>query len=164
MTGDAPGTCDTKASGPARHPLNDLLIEDLKHFGESLWRNDDIGEKRFNFFLTLVTAVIAGLITLHTGEGDLAGLGPLEKYVPNGGGPDGLKALITRAALWALFGVGLLTYIRLLLRNRVTDEYHRTLAYIRKRLVLLNPTRLFEKYDVPQKVDSSSIDWLWKVT
>ena len=26
-----------------------LLIEDLKHFGESFWRNEEVGEKRFNF-------------------------------------------------------------------------------------------------------------------
>jgi putative (di)nucleoside polyphosphate hydrolase len=162
MTGDAPDTIDAKAGGPTRHPPNDLLLEDLKHFGESLWRNDEIGEKRFNFFLTLVTAVIAGLVTLHTAQGELTGLDLLKRFLPEASKAGDLKALITSAGLWALFGIGVATYIRLLLRNRVTEEYHRTLAYIRERLLRLNPTTLFEEYDVPQKFDPSTIDWLWK--
>jgi hypothetical protein len=43
----------------------EFLLAELEHFGQSLWRNEEVGEKRFNFFLTLVTAVISGLVALH---------------------------------------------------------------------------------------------------
>ena len=46
----------------------ELLLADLEHFEESIWRNEEIGEKRFNFFLTLVTAVAGGLLALWTGD------------------------------------------------------------------------------------------------
>ena len=49
-------------------PMTELLLHDLDHFGESLWRNEETGEKRFDFFLTLVTAVAGGLVTLATAE------------------------------------------------------------------------------------------------
>ena len=146
MTGDARGAVDAKTGAPSRHPLNDLLLEDLRHFGESLWRNDEIGEKRFNFFLTLVTAVIAGLVSLLNGNGDLTDIVPLQEL----GGPNGPKALIAAVGLWMLFGFGLLTYVRLVLRNRNTAEYHRTLRYIRKRMISLYPDSPLDEYVVPQ--------------
>jgi hypothetical protein len=123
------------------HPLNGLLLEDLKYFGGSLWRNDKIGEKRYNFFLTLVTAAIAGLVTLHTKSSAEAEL----KNLP----------LLTQAALWSLFGIGVLTYLRLLLRNRVAEEYRKTLDYIRKQLVKINSDARFENYEVPDKANTS---------
>lgn len=102
-----------------------LLRADLEHFGESLWRNDEIGERRFNFFLTLATSVIGGLAALY-GARDT-------KF-------DAVTLLyITRAALLGLVIFGLLTYLRLLQRDRVTDELHATLRYIRNRLADLKP-------------------------
>jgi len=134
---------------PARHPLTDLLIEDLKHFGESLWRNDEIGEKRFNFFLTLVTAVIVGLVTLLTAKDVGTDVAALRK-------------LIACGAVWALFGLGLLTYVCLLLRNRVMYQYHLTLKYIRGQLVSLYPNAPVDDYEVPRKLDSTRFDWIWR--
>jgi hypothetical protein len=41
--------------------LKDLCLADLQRFEEAMRHNEDIGEKRFNFFMALVTAVCAGL-------------------------------------------------------------------------------------------------------
>jgi putative (di)nucleoside polyphosphate hydrolase len=147
MPNDSSRAADENGGAPIRHPLTDLLIEDLKHFGESLWRNDDIGEKRFNFFLTLVTAVIAGLVTLHTSASlDVVGV----------------KTLITCGVLWGMLALGVLTYIRLLLRNRVNQEYHSTLDYIRRRLIALYPDASFEDYQVPRKPRAHWEERIWK--
>ena len=127
---------------PEPDNLKDLFIADLEHFGQSLWRNEEIGEKRFNFFLTLVTAVVAGLATLQASERKLP--------------PNALTA-ITNGALAGLLLLGVLTYLRLLHRNRVTDQYQRTLKHIRGKLLDLNQPST--GYDVPQPLDARR--WKW---
>ena len=112
----------------------ELLLADLQHFSESLWRNEEVGEKRFNFFVTLVTAASAGLVTLYASQH--APTGTVLEQIRNG-------------VLIALAGFGTLTYLRMLQRNRVTDEYKRTLTYIRKRLVAID--RSMRNYRVPQR-------------
>jgi hypothetical protein len=123
----------------------DFLIADLAHFGESLWRNEDVGEKRFNFFIAIITAVISGLIALHT-QGS------------TGVDPTTLKN-ITAGVLIGLLIFGLLTYLRILKRNRVADEYQRTLKYIRLQLLQLPSVADVPKYKVPRKEDSGIWDW-----
>ena len=54
----------------SRKELSDVTKEFLLHeygyFSESFWRNEEAGEKRVNFFVTLVTAVLAALVALAT--------------------------------------------------------------------------------------------------
>lgn len=119
------------------------MIADLEHFGESLWRNEEVDEKRFNFFLTLVTAAIAGLVAVHT-----EGKGQLDASMVRD---------ITSAALVRLLGLDLLTYLRMFQRNRVTDQYQRTLKHIRDKLLAINP--LGEGYRVAQPLDTGK--WKW---
>jgi hypothetical protein len=45
-----------------------LLIADLDHLRRSLLQSEEIGEKRFEFFMALVTAAVAGLIALATAD------------------------------------------------------------------------------------------------
>ena len=116
----------------------ELLLKDLDHFGESMWRNEEIGEKRFSFFLSLITAVTAGLVALATAE--------VEQD------PDFVEH-VTVASLAALSVIGILTYLRMVRRNRVTDEHQRTLKYIRGRYALLYPR--LRGYRVPVKDDSA---------
>jgi hypothetical protein len=56
---------DRPGGPPAEPPGNEaakaLLLADLEYFAECEWRNEEIGEKRFNFFMTLVTAIEGGL-------------------------------------------------------------------------------------------------------
>lgn len=124
---------DNNKTGPG----TSLLLEDLRQFAESLWRNEEIGEKRFNFFLTFLTAVVAGLVALHTAK-DAAGLS------------EGMRRDITNVALAGLFLLGIMTYLRMLRRNRVSDQYQRTLKYIREQLRAQDPS--LEKYKVPVKL------------
>lgn len=88
----------------------ELLLADLEHFEESIWRSEEVGEKRFNFFLTLVTAVAGGLVALwssdHVSE-EIRGK---------------LPALTWQSSLVLLI-FGLVTYRRMIHRDRVTAEY-----------------------------------------
>lgn len=95
----------------------DLLLADLEHFGESLWKNEEIGEKRLSFFITVTTAVGGGLAALHVRTGEAA---------------QELFQASARAGLGALLILGLLAFLRMLHRNRVTDQYKDTLASIRR--------------------------------
>lgn len=83
----------------------DILLGDLQYIRSELARNEEIGEKRFGFFVTLVTAVCGGLVALWTNK--------------NG------HKIPDEVAPWSLFALlvfGLLTYLRLWHRNRVTDQ------------------------------------------
>src|SRR5262252_7639975 len=91
----------------------EFLLEDFRHFSESSWRNEDVGEKRFSFLVSLVTAVAGGLVALRTAD---------KNRIP----PDEVIG-ITQAAVAGLLVIGILNYLRMLHRNRITDEYHRTL-------------------------------------
>lgn len=122
---------------------SDLLIADLEHFGDSLWRNEEVGEKRFSFFIALVTAVIGGLVALVTSA--------------NSPPPEMMKD-IEGIVLFALLIFGLLTYLRMVQRNHVTDEYQRTLTYIRDRFVSLCPE--IDSYKVPVTHTTLWSKWL----
>ena len=96
--------------------MKNLYLADLEHFGEALLRTEEMGEKRLSFFLTLVTAVITAAVALATADRVPANL-HVETLVPG--------------ALYALLAVGMLTYLRMLQRNAVTDGYIKTLKHIR---------------------------------
>ncbi len=51
-------------SEDASAATRELLLSELSIFEEAIWRSEDTGEKRFNFFITLVTAAAAGLVAL----------------------------------------------------------------------------------------------------
>lgn len=99
--------------------LRELLLKDYDHFSEALFRNEDIGEKRLNFLLTLVTAVTAGLVALSTASNPPA-FGTL-----NG---------ISTCAVGFLLIIGVLTQLRIRKRDRVSDEYKAILTAIRSQL------------------------------
>ena len=41
-----------------------FLLEEYKHLAESFLRNEELGERRFNFFIALTTAVIGALVAI----------------------------------------------------------------------------------------------------
>lgn len=132
-------------SQPDQGASNTLLLADLEHFGQSLWRNEEVGEKRFNFFITLVTAVIAGLVAFHTAD-------PPPSTATLSG--------VTNGALVGLLVFGFMTYLRMLQRNRVTDEYKQTLRYLRRSYLDLNPNPKVKEYEVPVCQDWGLWKWL----
>ena len=86
---------------------------------------------------------MAGLVALHTAE--------------KGALDDAALADVTNGALAGLLVLGLLTYLRMLHRNRVADQYQRTLKHIRDKLLAINPA--VAGYSVPQPLDNGK--WKW---
>lgn len=97
-----------------------LLLAEYKLFTESFWKNEEVGEKRVEFFITLTAAIIAGIVTLITSEH------------PNISNTDVQQIAI--AALTSTFLFGLITFLRILQRNRVTDEYKEIIGYLRDQI------------------------------
>jgi hypothetical protein len=93
------------------------LLAEYKNLADSFWRNEETGERRLNFFITLVTAVIAALVALATKQNDAL--------------PPADVRLIAVYALLALLAFGLTTLLRIMKRNWATDEYKRAMAQIR---------------------------------
>jgi hypothetical protein len=94
----------------------DLLLADLQHFENAMARNEETGEKRFSFLISLLTAVGGGLGALYTS---------------NDVDPARVSQVAAGASL-ALAGFAFLTFLRLVHRNRVTDEHKSTLRHIRR--------------------------------
>ncbi len=108
----------------------DLLLEDYKYLRESFWKSEETGETRVKFFITLVTAVFAGL------------LGFIElKINHNSGGAtkfidllnDQFLFYITLFSLFLLLVFGIVTLFRILKRNKASDEYKRGMDKIHQR-------------------------------
>ena len=51
----------------------ELLLEELRYFSESFWRNEQVGETCVNYFVSLVTAVVAALVALMSSQHSPAG-------------------------------------------------------------------------------------------
>lgn len=91
-----------------------FLLEEYKQLGESFLRNEELGERRVNFFITITTAVVAGLAAI---------------WKVSDGGFD-LTLIIFGLAAVLLFGI--VTVVRIIRRNLVTHEYLRALGRIRR--------------------------------
>lgn len=97
-----------------------LLLEEYKHFAESFWRNEEVGEKRVNFFITISTAILGGIAALYTSN-----YVSENYYAFQSIGIFGLSADLA---------LGIVTYIRIMRRNKVSDEYKKILRHLRDEL------------------------------
>ncbi|MBL8097933.1 MAG: RNA pyrophosphohydrolase [Anaerolineales bacterium] len=113
-----------------------LLLAEHKLFTDAFWKNEDIGEKRVEFFVTLTTAIIAGLVALITSKQSTM--------------PYEILREISTGALISLLLFGLITLSRILQRNRVTDEYKGIVDYLRDQLKKRSSNLL--NYELPFKV------------
>lgn len=106
-----------KANDESRTAVKELLLADYVNFSESLWKNEQTGETRVNWFIGIVTAAAGGLIGLTT--------------VDN---PPSLTAmrLIFMVTLAALLAFGIVTLLRMLKRNETTDGYKKDSDRIRQ--------------------------------
>jgi hypothetical protein len=109
-----------------------FLLAEYGYLSDSFWKNEESGEKRVNYLITLVTAVIAAIVTLTTRQGSLS---------------DTLIALIALASCLALLAVGLLTFMRMIRREEVTDGYKRGLDDIRERFQSRDASGMLDRYD-----------------
>lgn len=94
-----------------------FLVREHEYFSESFWRNEEVGEKRVNFFVTLLTAVLGGLTALATSE-----------HRPE---KNDFKLLCVYALLGLLL-FGWATLNRMIKRKKVSDEYKNALDAIRE--------------------------------
>ena len=96
-----------------------LLLAEYEQYSESFWRNEEAGERRVTFFATLTTALITAIVALRTSELKI---------------PKAELVLISSAAAVCVLLFGLVTFLRILQRDRVTDEYKAVLRYLRAQL------------------------------
>jgi hypothetical protein len=115
----------------------ELLLAEYRYLADSFWRNEEGGEKRVNFFITLVTAVLAALVALATRQGSLTG---------------GQISGIAFAACLGLLAVGILTFRRLIRRNHVTDSYKDAMDGVRTRFREWDPRDLGDYEPFPPRV------------
>lgn len=100
-----------------------FLLEEYRYLTESFLRNEELGERRVNFFITLTTAVIGGLAAIWK--------------VSDGG----VDPKLIGFGLVAVLLFGIITLVRIIRRNLVTDEYLRGLGRIRKYFADRDPKR-----------------------
>ncbi len=86
--------------------------------GESLWKNEETGENRVKFFITLVTAVLAALVALAKAKNGL---------------DDGILAQVSIYAIFALLFFGIVTLYRMMIRNAMSDIFKYSMCEIRQR-------------------------------
>jgi hypothetical protein len=96
--------------------IDEFLIAEYQHFADSFWRTEELGEKRLNFFISLLTAAVAGLILLATSESSFSTSDV--QWI----------AFFTGIALLLL---GLSTLLRMLRRNDVADQYKDAMDLVR---------------------------------
>jgi putative (di)nucleoside polyphosphate hydrolase len=109
-----------------------LLLAEYQQYSEAFWRNEEAGERRVTFFITLTTAIIAAIVALRTSTLQIPALEMRH---------------ITLTALSGTAIFGLATFLRMLQRDRVTDEYKAILRYLREQL-RRRATNL-DEYDLP---------------
>jgi len=119
-----------------------LFLAEYEQYSEAFWRNEEGGERRVTFFTTLTTALVTAIVALRTSELPI----PKEEVV-----------LIASAALSSALLFGLVTFLRILQRDRVTDEYKAVLRYLREHL---KKSSGLDDYDLPLK--SAPRHWLFR--
>jgi len=95
----------------------ELLLKDYDYLADSFWKNEQMGETRVNWFITIVTAVSGGLVTLATTEHD-----PKDQS---------LSLIISVSSLF-LLALGFTTLLRMMKRNETTDGYKTDMNAIRE--------------------------------
>lgn len=101
----------------SRDDSKDLLLEEYRAITESLWKNEQIGETRVNWFIGIVTVVAGALVSLASAE-----------RTPSG---ESLGAIVI-ASLISLLVLGIITLLRMIKRNATTDGFKQDLATIRQ--------------------------------
>jgi hypothetical protein len=86
-----------------------LLLAEYAHFADGIFKNEEIGERRIEFFLTIATAILGCVILLLTSEHVSLSVYAVRR--------------MALAALLGLFLMGVMTFCRILQRDFVTGEY-----------------------------------------
>jgi hypothetical protein len=106
-------------TSPTTDVLKEYLLAEHESLRDAFWRNEELGERRLQFFLGLVTAVFGGLGVLATTDKGLFSNHP-ERI-----------ADVATGGLIFLLVVGWMTLGRINKRDRVSDDYKEGLDQIR---------------------------------
>jgi len=149
-----------KEGNVEQHNSEEFLLAEYRRFADSFWRNEEVGEKRVNFFITLVTAVITAMVALATTtkQGILATL--VELFIDKQGTLDQYQIAVL--VLLALLSFGVVTLLRIIHRNRVTDEYKRGMDTIRDCFRNWEKQRLqdYQPFETSFKITEQSLEKL----
>lgn len=118
---------------PVRDDHEKFLLAEYEHFADGFFKNEEIGERRIQFFITVATAVLGGVVVLLTSDHVQLSKASLRQ--------------IATAALLSVLLLGVVTFGRILQRDRVTDEYKGVLRYLREQWRRRSPG--LEDYDLP---------------
>ena len=151
---------DAAPPDPSQPPLDpdaaalrrEVLLRDLEYWGECFWRNEESGERRVNFYITLVTSVMAAL----------TGVWQLAKGSKATADADAVLRNVATPALLGLLIVGTITFLRMIRRNTITDEYKERAKAVR--MLALGPRDFENLYNIPWKRRGSGVkvlDVLW---
>ncbi len=97
--------------------VKELLLEDYRILADTLWKNEQTGETRVNWYIGIVTATVGGLVGLTSSE-----------HRP----PAASLRLIFLASFLALLTFGIVTLLRIMKRNATTDGYKKDSEAIRQ--------------------------------
>ena len=104
----------TTPPSPTPEKQADFLIAAYNHWGEAFLRNEEMGDRRVNLYITLTTFVLGGL-TILAARG---GIGETGDFIGS------LVVVLAIAfGLVAIYLIGLFTIRRIIERNLATDEF-----------------------------------------
>jgi 8-oxo-dGTP pyrophosphatase MutT (NUDIX family) len=108
-----------RAAQRLRHDgFDEFLLHEYDHLGQSLLANEESGEKRVVFFLTLC-GVVGAALGFVIGEGTV----------------DAPERGLVAVSLMVLFVLGYATFLRVVVRNAASDRYKNQLARLRQRFL-----------------------------
>jgi 8-oxo-dGTP pyrophosphatase MutT (NUDIX family) len=128
------GTESPQSGRGEENRLERLLLAEYAHIAESMLRNEEDGERRVTFFITL-TGAVGAAVAFAVGKD-----GALEAS---------RRDPVIILVLVALLALGYLTFLRIVSRNVASDRYKRRLARVR-RYFLTGPSddrRRFLRFD-----------------
>lgn len=113
--------------------FEDFLIAEYNQLSEAFLNNEELGERRVNFFITLTTAVIGAFVAIWK-VSDVK-----------------VDKIFFLFGLFALLLFGIISLVRIIRRNLATDKYLRALGRIRRYFADEDPKKkpflLFPLYD-----------------
>lgn len=115
----------------------DFLLREHEYFTKSFAENEAVGEKRVNFLITIVLAILAALVGLVSVESTIIDLN-----------------IVLMVGIFVMFGLLLLsrvTLLRIIYRNKRTDEWKDRLDKVRDQFRKLDK-RLEDYYPFGKKI------------
>jgi hypothetical protein len=101
----------------ANAAVREFLLTEYRNFSESLWKNEQTGETRVNWFIGVASGALAGVIAMSSSE-----------HRPHGRPAQ----LIVLSVLLALFSFGIVTLFRIIKRDKTTDGYKKDCDKVRE--------------------------------